>query len=156
MNLFPEILLVDDDDDYLYIARRAIERTKLHAEVRVAHDGAEALRMLGLRPGGAEQVSPFTVVVVLLDLRMPGVSGWDVLRQIRENERTRALPVVMVSTSDRGEDVLRSYDSGANSYVVKRLDEGSPGGYVAEMARYWVEINQPSRQAGGPRQTAPA
>jgi CheY-like chemotaxis protein len=145
MNLFPGVLLVDDDEDYLFVARRAIERAKLRVDVRVTRDGDEALRVLGLRPGGVEPASPHTVVVVMLDLRMPGLSGLDVLRQIRENDRTRELPVVVVSTSDQPDDVARSYELGANSYVVKQMDTDSPGAYVAETARYWVELNEPPR-----------
>jgi two-component system response regulator len=69
----------------------------------------------------------------------------DVLRQIREHERTRELPVVMVSTSNQPEDVARCYELGANSYVVKRMEAESPGGFVVDTARYWVELNQPPR-----------
>jgi len=145
MNLFPGVLLVDDDDDYLYVARRAIERAKLHADVRVTRDGDEALRVLGLRPGGDEPASPHTVVVVMLDLRMPGLGGLDVLRQIRAGEQTRELPVVIVSTSNQPEDVAQSYQHGANSYVVKRMDADSPGAYVVDTARYWLELNEPPR-----------
>ena len=100
MKLFPAILLVDDDEDFLFVARRALERSKLHAEILVARDGAEALRLLGLEPASGGPGSPFTVVAVLLDLRMPGTSGWDVLRRIRESERARSLPVVVVSSSN--------------------------------------------------------
>jgi two-component system response regulator len=145
VNLFPGVLLVDDDEDYLFVARRAIERAKLRADVRVTRDGDEALRVLGLKPGGVEPASPHTVVVVMLDLRMPGLSGLDVLRQIRASERTRELPVVIVSTSNQPEDVTRSYDTGANSYVVKRMDAESPGSYVVDTARYWLELNEPPR-----------
>ena len=145
MNLFPGVLLVDDDEDYLYVARRAIEHAKLHADVRVTRDGDEALRVLGLKPGGVEPAAPHTVVVVMLDLRMPGLSGLDVLRQIREHERTRELPVVMVSTSSQPEEVAQCYELGANSYVVKRVDTESPGSFVVDTARYWVELNEPPR-----------
>ena len=158
MNLFPGVLLVDDDEDYLYVARRAIERAKLHADVRVTRDGDEALRVLGLQPGGVEPVAPHTVVVVLLDLRMPGPGGLDVLRQIRANERTRELPVVVVSTSNQPDEVAKCYALGANSYVVKRMDAESPGGYVADAARYWVELNEPPRvfaRRSSPPQTGP-
>jgi CheY-like chemotaxis protein len=145
MKLFPGVLIVDDDEDYLFVARRAIERAKLHADVRVTRDGDEALRVLGLKPGGVEPEAPHTVVVVLLDLRLPGLSGFDVLRQIRADERTRELPVVMVSTSNLPDEVAKCYALGANSYVVKRMDTECPGGYVADAARYWVELNEPPR-----------
>jgi two-component system, response regulator len=68
-----------------------------------------------------------------------------VLRQIREHERTRELPVVVVSTSSQPEEVARCYELGANSYVVKRMDAESPGSFVVDTARYWVELNEPPR-----------
>lgn len=139
----PAILMVDDDEDHLTVARRAIARAALPAEVRVAGDGASALRQLGLDPGAREAAPAFAVV--LLDIVLPDVSGWDVLKRIRECERTRRVPVVMVSSSSRPEDVRRSYDLGANSYVVKRYDRASPGGYLAEAARYWVDLNEAPR-----------
>lgn len=137
------ILLVDDDEDHLLVARRAIARAELLAEVRVAGDGDEALRQLGLDSKAVEPGAP--IAVVLLDIGLPGLSGWDVLKRIRENERTRRLPVVMVSSSTRPEDVRRSYELGANSYLVKRHDRSHPGDYLAEAARYWVELNEPPR-----------
>lgn len=132
------ILLVDDDDGHLMIAERAIRRSDLDVEVHVAHTGQEALKELGLAdPDANESVDP---VLVMLDLSMPGVSGWDVLRQIREHHRN--IPVVVVSSSGRPDDVRRSYEMGANSYLVKRYEADRPGGYLADAARYWVELNQ--------------
>jgi CheY-like chemotaxis protein len=81
----------------------------------------------------------------MLDLRMPGLSGLDVLRQIRSSERTKELPVVIVSTSNKPDDVALCYECGANSYVVKRMDTESPGSYVVDTARYWIELNEPPR-----------
>ena len=79
---------------------------------------------------------------VFLDLKMPRVDGWEVLRRIRASRRTARLPVVVVSESDRPEDIRLSYALGANSYLLKRFDVRSPGAYLAEAARYWVELNQ--------------
>lgn len=146
MSWLPGILVVDNDEDHLFVARRALERSQLQADVRMARDGAAALRLLGLVPE-AHEPPPAPVVVVMLDLRMPGVSGWEVLRRIRESERTRRIPVVVVSSSDRPDDVLHSYALGANSYVVKRYQADQPGGYLAEAARYWVELNEPPHVA---------
>ena len=142
MSLLPSILLVDDDDDYLFVALRAIERTRLRAEVRVARSGTEALALLGLEPEVTAPPAPARIVVVMLDLRMPGADGLEVLRRMHESDRTRTIPVVVVSSSDRPDDVRQSYDLGANSYVVKRFLVGPPGAYVAETARYWVEMNE--------------
>jgi len=144
MNLLPTILLVDDDDDYLFVALRAIERTGLRAEVRVARSSAEALALLGLGPGAPASGPPSRIAVVMLDLRMPGADGLEVLRRMQESGRTRTIPVVVVSSSDRPDDVRQSYELGANSYVVKRY-VAPPGAYVAEAARYWVELNETPR-----------
>jgi len=152
MKTMPAILLVDDDEDHLVVARRAIERAGLLAEVRLASAGDEALRLLGLHADSSEPAASFAVV--LLDIGLPGLSGWEVLKRIRASERTRRTPVVMVSSSNRPEDVRRSYELGANSYLVKRLDRRRPGDYLAEAARYWVVLNEslggPSRQGTRP------
>jgi two-component system response regulator len=79
----------------------------------------------------------------MLDLSMPGTSGFEVLRRMQECDRTRDIPVVVVSSSARPDDVRRSYELGANSYVVKRYLDEAPGAYVAETARYWIELNEP-------------
>jgi CheY-like chemotaxis protein len=145
------VLLVDDDEDFIRIARRAIDRAGIRARVAVAHDGDEALRALGLE--GAYDVPRRPPVVVLLDLNMPARNGWDVLKRIREHAVTHELPVVVVSSSDRPRDVRQSYALGANSFVVKRFDPGKPGEYVADAIRYWVELNEPP--PAGPSGTAP-
>jgi len=138
----PLILLVDDDDGHLIIAERAIRRSALDVEVHVAHTGQEALHELGLAEGQIVNGEPvLQPVLVMLDLSMPGVSGWDVLRRIRNHHRN--IPVVVVSSSGRPDDVRRSYEMGANSYLVKRYEADRPGGYLADAARYWVELNQP-------------
>ena len=148
MSLLPSILLVDDDDDYLFVALRAIERTGLRVEVRVARSAPEALALLGIGPGAPVVGPPPRIAVVMLDLRLPGSDGFEVLRRIHESGRTRAIPVVVVSSSDRPDDVRQSYELGANSYVVKRYVSGPPGAYVAEAARYWVELNEAPRAPG--------
>jgi CheY-like chemotaxis protein len=159
MKTLPTILLVDDDQDHLLVARRAIERAGLPADVHLASTGEEALRLLGLPPDASEPLP--SVVLVLLDIGLPGLSGWEVLKRIRASERARRTPVVMVSSSNLPEDVRRSYELGANSYLVKRGDRRRPGDYLAEAARYWVVLNEMSRgpsrrgtrpasEAGGP------
>jgi CheY-like chemotaxis protein len=135
----PFILIVDDDDGHLLVAQRAISRSSLHAEVQAVRTGAEALHILGLNGDPSTYGNP-KPAVVMLDLSMPGMSGWDVLQRIRE--RDRRTPVVVVSSSGRPDDVRRSYEMGANSYLVKRYEADRPGGYVADAARYWVELNE--------------
>ena len=136
------ILLVDDDEGHLMVARRALARASLTVDVLTAATGAEALRMLGLAADAAADPARPRPVLVMLDLSMPGVSGWEVLRRIRESDRTNHVPIVVVSSSKRPEDVLRSYEMGANSYLVKRFEALRPGSYLAEAARYWIELNE--------------
>jgi two-component system response regulator len=148
------ILLVDDDEDYLDIAQRAIEREHLGADVNVARSGPEALEKLGLGPGRAasQATAPTNELAALfVDLNLPGVDGWEVLRRVRADARLHRLPVVVVSSSSRPEDVTRSYDLGANSYVVKQFDASGPGRYLARAMRYWLDLNR----AAGPAPRMP-
>jgi two-component system response regulator len=141
--LHPSILLVDDDRDDVDVALRALRRAGLSTLVAVARDGQEALEALGVEPGAAaEPTEPPSVM--FLDLRMPRVDGWEVLRRVRLAARTAALPVVVISSTERPEEIRRCYALGANSFLVKRFDERSPGAYFAEAARYWVELNRPA------------
>ena len=144
----PSILLVDDDPGHLLVARRAIDRAGLPVDVLAAEGPDAALALLGL---SGTSIGRPSFAVVFLDISMPGLTGWGVLERIRANEGTRRIPVVMVSSSNRQEDVRRSYDLGANGYVVKRVDQGPPGDYVAEAARYWLLFNErPCGRHGSP------
>lgn len=136
------ILLVDDDEGHLMVARRALARASLPVEVHTAGSGAEALRALGLSSDADAESGGRRIVLVMLDLSMPGLSGWEVLRRIRESDRASHVPIVVVSSSKRPEDVLRSYEMGANSYLVKRFEALKPGHYLADAARYWIELNE--------------
>ena len=141
----PAILLVDDDRNEIDVVLRALARAGLDAPVAVARDGVEALEALGLEANGAPPPLPR---VVFLDLKMPRVDGWEVLRRIREHPCTSDVPVVMLSSSNRKEDIERSYALGANSYLVKRFDRRGPGSYFVDAARYWLELNRTPEQGG--------
>jgi two-component system response regulator len=138
----PVVLLVDDDEDFLHIARRAISRAQIQADVRAMTSGTEALRFLGLTADAGSSNPPPNLVVVFVDLDMPLVTGWEILRRVRANTITRDLPVVVVSSSARPLDMRHSYDLGANSYLVKQFDPAEPGRYVARAIRYWCELNR--------------
>ena len=138
----PVILLVDDDEDYLLIAGRAIQREEVRADIRVLKNGQEVLAYLGLDGSGTDpDARPANLVAAFVDLNLPGLNGWELLRRIRADERLRELPVIVVSSSARASDVRQSYDLGANSYVVKRYDPSGPGRYLARAIRYWTELN---------------
>lgn len=135
------LLLVDDNSDDVTIALRAIGRAQIPVEVETCNNGREALEALHLGDG-ADGGEPLHPQVIFLDLRMPQIDGFEVLRRLRRAPRTRDIPVVVISSSQRPEDVRRSYELGANSYLVKRIDSREPGAWLAEAARYWIELNQ--------------
>ena len=140
MRRSPTILLVDDSRDDLDIALRALRRIFLPVDVHTARDGREALSVLHVngQPHSGERLRPR---VIFLDLRMPLVDGFEVLRALRSHAHTRVIPVVMVSTSASPDDARRAYELGANSYLVKQTETADPGRWLAEAARYWVELN---------------
>ena len=141
MKLHPEILMVEDDENDILIALRALKRHQLRDKVAIAHDGEEALEMLG-----TEGTPPR---VMLLDLRMPRLDGMALLRRLRASERTRTLPVVVVSSSAQPRDIEESYRLGANSYVCKQYDPARPGEYLVDVVRYWLGLNCPAAQPAG-------
>jgi len=116
------ILLVEDNPDDEALTRRALAKNNIQNEVRVARDGAEALEIL--LGTGAHAGHPLAPEVVLLDLKLPKVDGLEVLRRIRADERTRLLPVVILTSSREERDVVSGYGLGANSYIRKPVDFG--------------------------------
>jgi CheY-like chemotaxis protein len=136
----PVLLLVDDNADDVTIALRAIGRAGLPVHVETLRNGREALEALHLcGQAGGEPLQPS---VIFLDLRMPQVDGFEVLHRLRRAHHTRSIPVVVISSSERPEDVRRSYELGANSYLVKRFDPRGPGAWLAEAVHYWIRLNQ--------------
>jgi CheY-like chemotaxis protein len=128
-----EILLVDDDPDDVTLAMRALARQNLANRVHVVGDGAEALAYL--RESGRPRL-------VLLDLKLPKVTGLEVLEQIRDDPRLKTLPVVILTSSREEPDVARAYALGANSYIVKPVDFDQFLRAVSEVGMYWLLINQ--------------
>lgn len=141
------ILLVDDNGNDMAIALRGLRRAGVDGEIAMATDGEEALARLGLSASPKTTALPDLPDVIFLDLKMPGIDGWDVLRSVRSDERTRDIPVVIVSASNLSEDVNHSYELGANSFVTKRYDAADPGGFVGDAARYWLQLNEPPRRS---------
>ncbi len=136
------ILLVEDNADDEVLTRRALKKSNICNEVVVARDGAEALDYLfatGEHGGRDPSVMP---QVVLLDLALPKVDGLEVLGRIRADERTRLLPVVILTSSEDHEDVVDGYGLGANSFVRKPLDMGQFCEAVVELGMYWTVLNE--------------
>ena len=142
------ILLVEDNPDDEILTLRALKKNNIKNEVTVARDGVEALDFLfgtGTYEGRDLIEMP---EVILLDLKLPRIDGLEVLRRIREAERTRLLPVVVLTTSTEDQDRLRSYDLGANSYVRKPVDFQEFIGAVGQLGLYWLVLNQAAPGGG--------
>lgn len=142
MNNDVEILLVEDDPDDAELAIRALKKPQLANNLVHVVDGQAALAFLF--GTGAHEGRDITRLpkVVLLDLKLPKVDGIEVLRQIRANEGTRLLPVVVMTSSREDRDLLECYRLGANSYIVKPVDFDDYSGTVAKMGLYWVLLNE--------------
>lgn len=137
------ILLVEDNPDDEALTLRALARAKVPADIEVVRDGAAALARLASTPRLPD--------LVLLDLKLPKLSGVDVIRAVRADPRTRLLPVVVLTSSDEDEDVLSSYRAGANSYVRKPVQFDAFASAVSDLGRFWIQHAQsPLRTRGGP------
>ncbi|MBK8596907.1 MAG: response regulator [Holophagales bacterium] len=137
----PDLLLVEDNPDDVELTLRAFKRARLANPVHVACDGVEALEFLFPQNGMARAVLPR---VVLLDLKLPRVNGLEVLARIRANERTKRLPVVVVTSSREEADILKACELGVNSYIVKPVEFEKFVAVVGEVGLYWLTLNQAS------------
>jgi two-component system response regulator len=136
------ILLVEDNPDDEALTLRALKKNNILNEVVVAHDGAEALDYLfGTGTHAGRNPSPLPQVV-LLDLKLPKVDGLEVLRRIRADERTKLLPVVVLTSSKEEQDLLKSYSLHANSYVRKPVDFTQFTEAVRQLGLYWLVLNE--------------
>jgi two-component system response regulator len=136
------ILLVEDNANDEELTLRALRKANIANEVFVARDGQEAVDFLfgtGQHAGREPTRMP---AVVLLDLKLPKLNGIDVLQRIRADPRTRLIPVVVLTSSSEDEDMLRSYQSGANSYVRKPIEFSAFAHAVTQLGMYWMLINQ--------------
>jgi two-component system response regulator len=140
-----DVLLVEDDSNDATVAMRAFERNGLSQHVKLVRDGAEAHDYLLGEDAALNGERRLIPRVIFLDLKMPKVDGLDLLEQLRSNERTRSVPVVIVTSSDREVDVKEAYRLGANSFVVKQFDLAKPGEYLVAIARYWLDLNRAAR-----------
>ncbi len=136
------ILLVEDNADDEALTIRALRRNNVANEVIVKRDGAEALDYLFARGAHAGRDAGDLPEVVLLDLKLPKVDGLEVLRQIRADERTALLPVVILTSSGEERDLVEGYRLGANSYVRKPVDFTEFSQAVGQLGLYWLLLNQ--------------
>lgn len=130
-----KILLVEDNPDDVELTTRALKKTKVSNQVVVAHDGAEAAEMLF----GESHLRP---AVILLDLKLPKIDGLELLKKIRGDDRTKLLPVVILTSSKEEKDLIQSYSLGANSYIKKPVDFDQFINAVSELGLYWLLLNE--------------
>jgi len=138
-----EILLVEDNPADVELTLRALTKHNLANKVLVVSDGAEALDYLfatGTYAGRAMNQRPR---VIFLDLKLPKVSGLDVLRRVKSDERTKPIPVVILTSSSEERDIVMSYELGGNSYVVKPVDFERFSQAIQELGLYWLVVNRP-------------
>ena len=130
------ILLVEDNPDDVDLTIRALKKSKIANEVVVAGDGEEALELLL----GKTRLVP---AVILLDLKLPKIDGLEILRRIRADNRTRLLPVVILTSSNEESDLMQGYELGANSYMRKPVDFNHFMEAVQTLGLYWLILNEP-------------
>jgi two-component system response regulator len=142
MNRNP-ILLVEDNPDDQTLILRALKKNNILNEVVLVRDGVEALDYLfstGAHQGRDPDLMP---QVVLLDIKLPKLDGLEVLKRIRADERTKRLPVVILTSSREQQDLMTSYDSGVNSYIQKPVDFNQFSEAVRKLGLYWILLNIP-------------
>jgi two-component system response regulator len=136
------ILLVEDNPDDEALTLRALQKNKIKNRVVVTRDGVEALDFLFCTGTYAERDPREMPQIVLLDLKLPKVDGLEVLRRIRADERTRLLPIVILTSSNEEKDLIEGYKNGANSYVRKPVDFDQFVEAVQQLGLYWLVLNE--------------
>ena len=142
-----EILLVEDNPEDRELALRALRKANLANHIQIARDGAEALEFIFCEgPHSARKIED-APRVILLDLKLPKVDGLEVLRRVKGDPRTRAIPVVVLTSSKEQNDVVESYHLGVNSYIVKPVNFERFVETVQQLGMYWLLLNQPPNLA---------
>lgn len=142
MNEAIEILLVEDNPDDLELALFALKRNNFANKIHVARDGEEAMDFLFCRNGHENRTFDHPPRVVLLDLKLPKVDGLEVLRAIKQDPRTKAVPVVVMTSSKQQRDMVEGYQLGVNSYIQKPIDFAEFREIIRQLGYYWLIINQ--------------
>jgi CheY-like chemotaxis protein len=136
------ILLVEDNPDDVTLTLRALKKNNILNEVVVAKDGVEALDYLfgaGIYAGRDTSVMP---VVTLLDLKLPKIDGLEVLKRVRANDKTKLIPIVILTSSKEENDLINGYSLGANSYIRKPVDFEQFSEAIRELGLYWILLNE--------------
>ena len=138
-----EILIVEDNPDDLELALHALKKHNLANNIHVARDGLEVFDHIFGKGTSAQQQLHHRPRVILLDLKLPKVDGLEVLRRLKSDERTRSIPVVVLTSSREERDIIESYALGVNSYIVKPVDFEKFTDAVRTLGMYWLLLNQP-------------
>jgi CheY-like chemotaxis protein len=133
-----KLLLAEDNPDDVEIAIRALRKSRQINDIRVVRDGEEALHLLF--PDGGQDCDPFRPDMILLDLNLPKVSGFDVLERIKTSDELSATPVIVLTISERDEDIARAYKLGANTYITKSVDFEKFMHAIDTLWEYWMVI----------------
>jgi len=137
------ILLVEDNPDDVALTLRALEKHNIKNKVTVARDGAEALDYLFATGAYSDRDTSVMPAVIILDLKLPKVDGLTVLERMRADERTKLVPVVILTSSKEEQDMIKGYKLGANSYVRKPVDFAQFIEAARQLGLYWLVINEP-------------
>lgn len=140
---FVEILLVEDNPQDLKLTQRALRKANLTNNIHIARDGVEALEFLFCEGAHAARKTEEHPKVILLDLKLPKMDGLEVLKRIKADPRTRAIPVVVLTSSKEQNDIVESYHLGVNSYIVKPVNFERFAEAVQNLGMYWLLLNQP-------------
>ena len=138
-----EILLVEDNPNDVELTLRALDKHNLAKRVLVVRDGAEALDYVFPKGAYSRRNAEEAPKLILLDLKLPKVDGIEVLRQVKSDERTKVIPVVVLTSSKEERDVVESYQLGVNSYIVKPVEFESFVKAVSDLGLYWLLLNEP-------------
>ncbi len=137
-----EILLVEDNPNDVEITMRALKKNNLANKIHIVPDGEKALDFIFARGEYGQRNVENGPKVVILDLKLPKVDGLEVLRQMKADERTKAIPVVVMTSSNQERDVVESYRLGVNSYIVKPVDFDKFTKSVTDLGFYWLLLNR--------------
>ena len=137
------ILLVEDNPADEELALHALKKEKSHYQITVVRDGEEAVQCLFGDNTASDNQPPPVPDLILLDLKLPKISGLEILKKIKTDQLTRAIPVVVLTSSDQERDITTSYRLGANSYITKPVDFETFSSTIQRIARYWLSLNRP-------------
>lgn len=137
------ILLIEDNDDDIELTKLAFNENKFANKIKVIKDGEAALNFLLRKDEDDEMKSLGKPIFILLDLNLPKVNGLDILSEIRKDAYIKHVPVIILTTSKQEDDVVKSYDLGANSYVRKPVKFQEFIGVISKLGVYWLAVNEP-------------